>query len=70
MTAREKEVPGEAVAAATQAQEQSSQARIVGHAVADHNPAFDAGIARAACAREGHGEYTAESLRVQVGGVQ
>lgn len=59
MRGPEMETPGEAVAAATQAQDQSSQAPIVGHAAANLNPAFDAGIARVACAREGHGKCAA-----------
>lgn len=69
MTAREKEMPG-AVGAANWADVDSSQATIVGHAAANLNPGFAAGIARVACAREGHGEYPAEAHRFQVGGAQ
>lgn len=62
--------PGEAVAAASQARDQSRQAPIVGHEAATLNAVFAAGIARVACAREDHRKYPTESLLVQVGGVQ
>jgi hypothetical protein len=64
------ETPGEAVAAATQAQDLSSQTPIVGHAVANLNPVFAACIARARDAREGHRKHRTELLRVQDGGLR
>lgn len=73
MRAPQMETPGTTVAAVGQAQDQSRQALIVGHAAANLNPAFAASIARVACvacAREDHGECPPESHRRQVGVAQ